>query len=306
MLSGLYLHMTNSLPNSGDSRQSSSGNRWGDEPYSDRRQTTPNRFGLASIFRAKILIPGLIVAATAAAIGYAFVQRGPERPANRPAETALSDGISSDGIPVQRSVLHCLEGDVLLEHFPKKFEPTHGFAIPREGEYATLFSEEDKAWYTGFERGMVLTSFNCGAFAVGPFVGLTVEDVVDGIDRQEYGNPMEVVLKSYFEQIGTYNLRHPDGKASFERNDQLQDNDVVCFVDPTGPSLLHVHAGRIKQQDGRNLVLSKFGRRGPILLADLPFVARHYPSVELRVFRYRGHPVDNDPVRALPMGDPVR
>lgn len=202
-------------------------------------------------------------------------------------EVKIGKAISFDGVLVDQVYLQTAKEKILLEKYPVAFEPIAGAVTAGEGEIAEKFYQEDSHWYEGYDRQMVQTSFNCGTFAVGDFIGLHPTDVLDGVDRPGFGNPMQIVLDTFFEKIDSFPVDANFDSSLIESNLDLHENDIISFVETRSPKLMFVHSGRILRTGKQNLVLSKVGRRGPILLANLRLLLRIYPCSEIQIHRIR-------------------
>tara|TARA_B100000029_G_scaffold494573_1_gene558482 strand:+ start:961 stop:1746 length:786 start_codon:yes stop_codon:yes gene_type:complete len=194
-----------------------------------------------------------------------------------------------------RSMLNCPAGNCVLFHFSSDDTGTIvSMGAPVDHvSFRELFSKKttniSDSWLNGQEN---LETFNCHTYATGPAVGLTVRDWTHGDAHPLTGfsNPMGVILSSYFEQLGNETANH-DGLRRIEMDDSLRTDDIICFVDQ-GETTRFVHSGRIRKQDGRNWIVSKFGSR-PLLLSRLaPTFAVYAKEVnEVRTYRLR-QPLD--------------
>lgn len=202
-------------------------------------------------------------------------------------EITLGMATSFDGVAVQQSYLQSPRERIFLERYPVAFEPIEGAVTPEEGEIAEPFFEPDSHWYQGFDNGLCQTSFNCGTFAVGDFLGLEPTHVLDGVYREGYGNPLQNILDEYFDKVIDVRLEENFDPKSFENRTDLQVNDVVCFLETRSPIPMFAHAGRVIKVDGSQQFLSKMGRRGPVMKTNLKTLLRIYDCNRIQVFRFR-------------------
>lgn len=216
----------------------------------------------------------------------------PRRPVNvydekngcyyRPPERPLAHGPDPDGEMCRRSALLCPAGECVLMHYhPGTLSPIRDPACAlRPGEYAQLVHDANSPWFFGAQHGVCLDTFNCCTFAVGDYIGLTVDDWVGVWATGKHANPMQVILDSYFECL--WSAPAAEALARFESDATLREGDVVCIFDSSSGQV--THAGRVDQRDGKNRLLSKFGT-GPILNTDLRFPRRFFSGDLVKVFR---------------------
>ncbi len=207
-------------------------------------------------------------------------------PSNRLPETRLGPAFTSDGIAIQQSYLTCSKGRIIVDHFPVDYAQIDGMVEAGAGAVKELYSVDGELWYQGYDKGYVLTTFNCFTFAIAPFIGLTPNDRLEAAVTPGFGNPLELTFDSYFVKVATFDLDSNFRSEQFDTDPTLQDGDVFCLVQKQYGEVLYVHAGRIKKMDGVNRLISKFGRMGPILLTDWKYVFRYYEGNEIRVFRF--------------------
>ena len=201
---------------------------------------------------------------------------------SRPSERALADGLSFDGVPVKQVALQFESGEALVQLYPTNFEPFPKFEV-YSNEYAKLHAEKNNPWYEGFERGQFLTTYNCVAFAVGRDVGLEPGDHVDPIAQQGFESPLAIILRDRYEQVASFD------RGNFDRIEkEIEPGNVICFWKTDGRTEHAVHVARAHAELDEMRLLSKMGRRGPVLLTNLKFLVRHYSQTSvIRIYRLR-------------------
>lgn len=261
-------------------------NSWGDHSTSNDKQSKNYLvFWIAGIF---LVAFGLFIPRLLSVNAWDSEEQVPK--IARPNGKIEEPGISAEGILVGRSTLDSISGPILLEHYPKSLEKIPRFDV-RPGESAQLHFERDNPWYEGFANQQVLSTFNCGSFAVGPMIGLHPSDFVDAVSKPPFPNPMQVILKDFFFEVAGADCSPSRSVAEsldvMIRNNEIRKNDVVCFFSGNSKGEF-VHTARIARIGPELLLLSKMGRRGPIMLTNLKFLFRHYPQTShIKVYRFR-------------------
>ena len=112
--------------------------------------------------------------------------------------------------------------------------------------------------------------FNCHAMAIGSGVGLTPEYWLEGCASAStlFENPAQVMLDVYYQKL----------------NEQIADNDVFVLRDSKTDGL--VHSGFLRNVDGINLAVSKFGE-GPVCLTSFELLSSVYQGRFDQVQWYR-------------------
>lgn len=194
--------------------------------------------------------------------------------ADRPERRWIDPIRTSMGI-TGRSVLTCAAGDCIVLHYPPLPVAKDNLRNMLEldpdtpADEVELCEESWEEWYAPSPLGVTLNTFNCCTFAVADVVGLTRNDWVrpSATGDTYYTVPMQVILESYFHPVRTYHGPViPWGIV--EEDDQLREDDVLCYTRTDLPAIQFAHVGKIVKVDGRNRLLSKYGS-GPIVRTSL-------------------------------------
>lgn len=209
---------------------------------------------------------------------------------------SLAPETDETGILIQRSLVVCPAGDCVIRHYPPALSQIDHFADFRQSDFGEIVWQPDNRWYSGQDRGVCVSTFNCGTFAVGDLIPLTPSDWL-GTDPTTDGRPtpLAVILDSFFDVIRELTVADAMSESEFKQDRQLRDGDVVTFEvesNETRPIFRRfTHAGRLQSRDGVNRLLSKFGGFGPVALTNLRFPQRMFPGADVvRVYRYRNAP----------------
>ena len=188
-----------------------------------------------------------------------------------------------------RSYLVCPKGKCVILHYPptEPEAPDLGNVLDLDPDSpeddGEMYCDEASPWCSVSATGSDLSTFNCCTFAVGDVVGLTPADWINPVStgNTDDSNPMLILLDSYFIRVKAY--AGPDlNWDAIENDDQLQENDVLCYVQTGEKAIEFVHAGKICKNKGHNWLVSKFGL-GPLVKAPLrsagSFFSGHFDVV---------------------------
>ena len=118
-------------------------------------------------------------------------------------------------------------------------------------------------------------------------IGLKPSDYVDAVSKPPFQNPMKIILKDFFHEVA--NIEYDETGATAEQlASVIRKNDVICFYSAEGQQSEFIHTARISHVGPETLLLSKMGRRGPVMLTNMKFLMRHYPQTKfVKVYRFR-------------------
>ncbi|MBX7144523.1 MAG: hypothetical protein K1X79_08750 [Oligoflexia bacterium] len=126
--------------------------------------------------------------------------------------------------------------------------------------------------------------FNCHAFALGETLGLTPNDSVNGarVNSLGYENPVGLLLPKFFDLKCSFEGETLNAPA-FTHHASLSSGDRIFLVNSDGPSIEHLHSGRLVKRNGENWVVSKLGE-DPLVVTPIDTLLLVYPTTRIEAW----------------------